>query len=179
MLSDLLRGPLFPVGGRGGCDVTYGGGGVRAVAPRRRARLRRDGGGRHVADQPRAALHLDVRMPLGGHVEDAEAVVVETRQLALEHACTPFASPNTHRCLAVEDGQLATYTDTGAHRRKKTHTRHTQAYQEGRRTDTHASTVTRTSIPVVTYVHKHTHTRVFECYTIHHPSRAMVRVWDR
>lgn len=156
MRSDLLCGALFPAGGRGGCDVTYGGGGVRAVASSRGTGLRGDGGGRHVAHQSRAAVHSDVRMPLSGHVEDAEAVVVDSGQLALEHARTLLASPDTHRRLAVEDGQLATYTDTGAHTR--THAPGTQRHTGKEGGQTHANTVTHT--PPFTYTHTCTHKSV-------------------
>lgn len=139
--SDLLCGALFPVGGRGGCDVTYGGGGVRAVASGCGAGLRGDGGGRHVADQPRAAVHPDVRVPLCGHVEDAEPVVVESRQLALEHTRAPLAAADPHRRLAVEDGQLATYA------RKQAPNTHTQRHARKERwTDTRE------------YSHTHIHT---------------------
>lgn len=159
LCSDLLCGALLPVGGRGGRDVTYGGGGVGAVASSCSAGLRGDGGGRHVTDQSGASLHFDVRVTLGGHVEDAEAVVVEARQLTLEHTCTSLTSTHAHRRLAVEDGQLATYMDV--HARTHTHTPNTQRHaKEGRWTDTREKTITHTYIPVVTYVHTYTHKSV-------------------
>lgn len=158
MHTNLLCGALFPVGGRGGCDVTDGGGGVRAVASSCCAGLRGDRGGRHVADQPRAALHPDVRVPLGGHVEDAEPVVVEAGQLTLEHACASLASTHAHRRLAVEDGQLATCMHTHIH--KHTHPTRTK-HAPGRKADGHTqNTATHTYIPVVTYTHTYTHKSV-------------------
>lgn len=151
MCSDLLRGALLPVGGRGGCDVTYRGGGVRPVATSCGAGLRGDGGGRHVADQSCAALHPDVRVPLGGHIEDAKAVVVEAGQLTLEHAGAFLASTYTYRRLAVEDGQLATYTQTRKHAK---HT-HTGAPGGKRWTDTrkYSHTHIHTSGHIRAYIH--------------------------
>lgn len=167
--SDLLCGTLFPVGGRGGCDVTYWWGGVRTVASSCSARLRGDGGGWHVADQSRAAFHSDVRVPLCGHVEDAEAVVVEARQLALEHTCTSLTSTYTHGRLAVEDGQLPTYMDTHARTHKRAPNTQ-EAHQEGTYRQTHANTVTHTYIPVVTYVHTYTHKSVWALHNSPPPS---------
>lgn len=151
--SDLLCGALLPVGGRGGCDVAYGGCRVRAVASRCSTGLWGDGGRWHVADQPRTALHSDVWVPLSGHIEDAEAVVVEARQLALEHGGTSLTSANAHRRLAVEDGQLATYTHTN----KRMHTKDTQARQEERWTDTrkYNHTHIHTSGHIRAYIHTH------------------------
>lgn len=156
--SDLLCGTLLPVGCRGGCDVTYGGGRVRAVASSCSTGLWGDGGGWHVADQPCTALHFDVWVPLSGHIEDAEAVVVEARQLALEHACTSLTSANTHRRLAVEDGQLATYMHTNTH--AHTHVPKTHRHTRKKGGQTHANTTTHTYIPVVTYMHTYTHKSV-------------------
>lgn len=106
--SDLRCCPLLLVGGCRGCDVTYRGRRVGPVASSRSARLRRNGGGRNVADQSQTALHFDVRVSLSRHLEDAEAVVIKARHLSLEHGYTPLVSANSHRRLAVEDGQLPT-----------------------------------------------------------------------
>lgn len=119
--SDLRCSTLLPVSGCGGCDVTDGRGGVWTVASGRSAGLRSDRGGWHIADKTRAPLHFDVGVPLSGHVEDAEAVIVEPSQLSLEHGCTSLASTNAHCCLAVEDGQLAAYADTHKHPQPNTH----------------------------------------------------------
>lgn len=74
-----------------------------------------------------------MRVALSSHVEDAEAIVIKAGQLPLEHGRTLFASANTHRRLAVEDGELAAYTDT----------RTPDAPQgEGKWTNTHTPTVT-------------------------------------
>ena len=62
-------------GRRGGGDLHDGGGRFRAVG--RGARLRRDGGGGRIADQSHAALDPDVGVPLHGHVEHLQAVIVE------------------------------------------------------------------------------------------------------
>lgn len=93
-------------------------------------------------------------VPLGGHVEDAEAIVVKARQLPLEHGCTLLTSAYAHRRLAVEDGQLATYTDTHPTRRG--------APGKKKKVDRHANTAkhTRTHIPLVTYGHTYTNESV-------------------
>lgn len=111
-------------------------------------------------------------VPLSGHVEDAKAVVVEARQLALEHAYILLSSTNAHCCLAVEDGQLATYTDMHAN------THQTRRGTPGRKADRHTQIQSHTHTYQWSHTCIHTHTRVFECYTIHHP-QAMVRGWDR
>lgn len=92
-------------GGRGGeCGggLNKGGGHLR----------RHRGGGAcraparwHVAHEPHAPVHFDVHVALGSHVEDLEAVVVETRELALIGPL-PVISANGDRGLGVEDCQL-------------------------------------------------------------------------
>ena len=121
--SYLLRGALLPVGGRGGCYVADGGRRVGAVTAGRGAGLRGDGGGRHVAHQARASLHPDVRVALGRHVEDGQTVVVEPRELTLEHTCASLAPAHAHRRLAVEDSQLTTCAHTHTHTAAATHMR--------------------------------------------------------
>lgn len=175
LCSNLLRRALLPVGSCGGCDVTYRGGRVWSVAPGCSAGLRGDGGWWHVSHQSCAALYSDVRVPLRRHVEDTEAVVVEARQLTLEHTCAPLTSTHAHRCLAVEDGQLATYVDTRA--RTQTSTTHAEAHQE-EKVDRHRQIQSHTHTYRWSHTCIHTHTRLFECYTIHHP-QATVRGWDR
>lgn len=156
--SDLLCCTLLPVSGCSGCDVTDGGGGVWTVAAGRGAGLRGDWGGWHIPDETRAALHSDVRVPLGGHVEDAEAVIVKARQLSLEHGCTPLASTNAHCRLAVEDGQLAAYANTHKHPQPHTHARtHTG---EKRWTGTHEYSHTHTHTFQWSHTCVHTHKRV-------------------
>lgn len=61
--------------------------------------------GRHVADQPHTAVHLDVDVTLCGHVENLEAVVIEPGQLALVGPL-PVISADGDGGLGVEDCQL-------------------------------------------------------------------------
>lgn len=58
-----------------------------------------------VAHQPHAAVHLDVNVALGGHVEDFEAIVVEAGELALVGPL-PVVSTDRDSGLGVEDRQL-------------------------------------------------------------------------
>lgn len=117
-LSDLLRFPrsglLDPSAGcRGGGDLHDGGGGLRAVGSG--AQLRRDGGGR-LADQPHAALYLNVGVSLHSHVEHLQAIIVEARELALKGS-TPISlpAPNLYSGLAVEDCELPPCGKTTLH----------------------------------------------------------------
>lgn len=92
-------------GGRGGeCGggLDKGGGHLRR---HRSGGACRAPASRHVAHQPHAAIHLDVDVALGGHVEDFEAVVVETGELALVGSL-PVVSANGDSGLGVEDCQL-------------------------------------------------------------------------
>lgn len=92
-------------GGRGGeCGggLDKGGGHLRR---HRGGGARRAPADRHVAHQPHAAVHLDVNVALGGHVEDFEAVVVEAGELALVGSL-PVVSADGDSGLGVEDCQL-------------------------------------------------------------------------
>ena len=106
-----------PAGRRGGGDLHDGRGRLRAVG--RGAGLRRDGGGR-IPHEPRAALDLNVRIPLGGHVEHLQAIIVEARELALKRS-TPVSlpAPNLYGGLAVEDCKLPPCGKTMLHIYKK------------------------------------------------------------
>lgn len=89
-------------GGERGGGLDEGGGHLRR---HRGGGARRAPAGGHVAHQPHAAVHLDVDVALGGHVEDFEAVVVETGELALVGSL-PVVPADGDSCLGVEDCQL-------------------------------------------------------------------------
>jgi len=63
---------------------------------------------------------------------------------------------------------------------KHMRTKHTKLHQEEKWTSTHKHSHTHTHTHAYHWSHTciHTHTRVFECYTIHH-LQGMVRGWDR
>lgn len=61
--------------------------------------------GWHIAHQPHTAVHFDVGMAFGGHVEDFEAIVVKAGELALVGPL-PVVSTNGDSGLGVEDCQL-------------------------------------------------------------------------
>lgn len=63
----------------------------------------------HVAHQAHAAIYLDVAVALRSHVEHLQAIVVETRQLALVGPLAVIAADGDGG-LGVEDGQLTTWS---------------------------------------------------------------------
>ena len=88
--------------GQGGGGLDEGGGHLRR---HRGGGARRAAAGGHVAHQPHAAVHPDVGVALGGHVEHLEAVVVEAGELALVGPL-PVVPADRDGGLRVEDGQL-------------------------------------------------------------------------
>lgn len=96
--------PLFSggCGGQGGGRLDesgghlwrYGGGGACRTPARG-----------HVAHQPHAAVHLDVGVALGGHVENLEPIVIKARELTLVGSL-PVIAADRDSGLSVEDGQL-------------------------------------------------------------------------
>lgn len=68
---------------------------------------------RHIANQPHAAVHLDVDVAFGSHVKDFETIVIKTGELALVGPL-PVVSANGDCCLGVEDCQLSAW-----HRRRE------------------------------------------------------------
>lgn len=95
---------LFPGGrgGQGGGGLDEGGGHLWRY--RGGGACRAPTGG-HVSHQPHAAVHLDVGVALGSHVEDFKAVVIEAGELALVGPL-PVISSNGDSGLGVEDCQL-------------------------------------------------------------------------
>lgn len=89
-------------GGQRGGGLNEGGG---HLGRHRGGGARRAPAGGHVAHQPHAAVHLDVDVALGGHVEDLEAVVVEAGELALVGPL-PVIAADGDGGLGVEDCQL-------------------------------------------------------------------------
>lgn len=89
-------------GGQCGGGLNEGGGHLRR---HRGGGARRPSAGGHVAHQPHAAVHLDVGVALGGHVQHFEAVVVEAGELALVGPL-PVVPADGDGGLGVEDCQL-------------------------------------------------------------------------
>lgn len=108
---DSGRRALFAGGRRGerGGGLDEGGGHLRR---RRRGGARRTPADGHVAHQPHAAVHPDVDVALGGHVEDLEAVVVEAGELALVRPLA-VVSADGDSGLGVEDGELPACSTRG------------------------------------------------------------------
>lgn len=95
---------LFPGGGgrQGGGGLNKGGG---HLWWHRCSGACRTPAGWHVAHQPHAAVHLNVGVPLGGHIENFEAIIVEAGELALVGPL-PVIPANGDSGLGVEDCQL-------------------------------------------------------------------------
>lgn len=92
----------------GGCGGQCGGGlneGGGHLGRHRGGGARCAPAGRHVAHQPNAAVHLDVDVAFGSHVENLEAIVVEAGQLALVRPLTVVPADGDGG-LGVEDCQL-------------------------------------------------------------------------
>lgn len=85
-----------------------------------------------LSDQPHTAFDADVGISFDRHVKNFQAVVIETRHLALEGAAVvsfPAADLDDH--LAVEDGELAACGRTPLLRHNKTYSRLKRQTMEG------------------------------------------------
>lgn len=107
------------VGGGCGSDLHDWGRGFRAR--NRSAGLWWYGGRLHLPNQPHAAFDADVGVSFPSHVKNLQAVVIETRHLALEGtAVVSFPAPDLDGHLAVEDCELTACGRTKLLQYKKT-----------------------------------------------------------
>lgn len=113
-LGDALphAGGALPAGGGGG----HGGGGLHDGGGHVGGCQWGGGGGlsgqhrQGVSHQPQVPLSLDTGVTLCCQLKHLQAVIVETRDLALERPAL-ILTPDLYRCLAVEDGQLSSCSE--------------------------------------------------------------------